>query len=191
MKRIFRTLLHLFTASLLLVAGCATRTASVPVPSGFLTRYDQLHPVDATTWRYVDAAQIRTCRKFKIEPAQVLVKSYDGSPVGDEGRMAADYVAMALVKALSDRYQITSIPGPNVGSLRIAITGAEKRGTQLELRMEGEVLDSATHAQMAALMTSELSEEHDKNWSSQLTFRQMVTTWAADFRHMLDEVQGQ
>ena len=176
---------------LLLVAGCATHMARAPVTSGFLTRYDQLQKVDDTTSRYVDATRLRTCRKFKIQPVQVLVTSFNGTPLDTDGRMAADYVSMALVKALGDRYPIMASPGPGVGVLRLAITSADKKGTQLALTLEGEVLDPSSNAQVAALMKSEISGQHDWNWSYRLTFRQMVTEWAADFRRVLDEVQDQ
>jgi hypothetical protein len=191
MKSKSHYLLCLPAAALLLLAGCATRTASVPVQSGFLTRYDQLQKVDETTSRYVDAARLRTCKKFTIKPVQVLAESFGGKPLAADEGMAADYVAMALVKALSDRYPITVIPGADVGVLRIAITGADKKGTQLGLKLEGEVLDPSSNAQVAALMKSEISAQHDRNWSYRLTFRQMANAWAADFRRTLDKVQSQ
>ena len=189
MKNKSHYLICLLAAGLMLLAGCATHTASVPVPSGFLTRYDQLRKVDDTTSRYVDAARLRTCREFKIQPVQVLVTSFNGSPLDADGQMAAEYVSMALVKALADRYPIMANPGPGVGVLRLAITSADKKGTQLALTLEGEVLDPASNAQVAALMKSEISGQHDSNWSYRLTFRQMATDWAADFRRALDEVQ--
>jgi hypothetical protein len=185
------SILTVSIVSLGLLVGCATRTAREPVKSTFLTRYDQLQKVDDTTWRYVDAAHLRRCHMIKILPVQVLVKSLNGKPVAEsEEKMAAEYVVMALVKALSDSYPIMSRPGPGVGEVRLALTDADIRGTQLGLTLEGEVLDPSSKAQVAALKKSEISGRHDRNWSYRLTFRQMVNAWAADFRRALDEVHS-
>ena len=189
--RQFHHHLCLTVAWLLLVTGCVTHTARDPVESGFLTRYDQLTKVDDTTSRYIDAARLRTFTKFKIHPVQVRVKSIDGKPIASEEQMAGEYVAMALISALSDRYPIVSSSGPRVGNLHLAITGADKKGTQLAMRLEGEVLDSVSNTQVAALMKSEISAQQELNWSYRLTFRQMVKAWAADLRRVLDEVQTQ
>ena len=183
--------LTVFILGLGLLVGCATRTAREPVKSTFLTRYDQLQKVDDTTWRYVDAAHLRSYHMIKIQPVQVLAKSFNRKPVTEsEQKMAADYVVMALVKALSDRYPIMSRPGPGVGEVRLALTSADMRGTQLGLTLEGEILDSSSHAQVAALRKSEISGRHDQNWSYRLTFRQMVNAWAADLRRAFDEVHS-
>src|SRR5262245_60835040 len=101
---------------LLLLAGCATHPARELVQSGFLTRYDQLHKVDETTSRYVDTEHLRIYKKFWIQPVQVLVQSFNGKPVTEGERMAAEYVVIALIKALSDRYSIVSGPGADVGA---------------------------------------------------------------------------
>lgn len=134
-------------ATCAVLAGCAgdgsmqagSTAASAPlVPSGFLSDYGKLKPVDGVegAYRYVDTSvRLRLYEKVMIDPVRLIIApGADASHASPEMmRWIADAVRMEYVGALlSDYevdvgerwgYQIVNAPGPDVIRVRLAITG--------------------------------------------------------------------
>src|SRR5262245_35213209 len=72
------------TGTLLVTAlstGCHTPKPTVPVQSGFLSSYNNLVQVDASTWRYVDMQRLPRYTSFQIRTVKVMFDEFDGKPL--------------------------------------------------------------------------------------------------------------
>jgi len=144
-----RRLVAAMTAALAVaaLAGCAadgasqtgSTTSSAPlVPSGFLSDYAKLKPVDGVegTYRYIDTGiRLRPYEKVMIDPVRLmLAPGADAANVDpDVMKGLSDAVRMEFVGALLSDYQadvgerwgyrIVDQPGPDVIRVRLAITG--------------------------------------------------------------------
>lgn len=177
-------------AGLSLLAGCR-HSPNAPTKTGFLYTYNNLVQVDASTWRYINADRLPIYRRFTIDPVKVMVKEWEGKELTAEQRAkAAAYVRKALTEALQDKYPIVTEPGVDVGEFRIAITSAYKKGMQVGFSLEGEVLDSYTAVQVAAVTRSEVGELYIGSWWDGPSFKQMVDAWAKRVREALDKVDN-
>jgi hypothetical protein len=116
----------------LLATGCATTemAAVKPASSGFLGNdYALLTPGETAKGqaglRYFNpAAQWRQYNKIMIEP--VTFWGDEASKVAPSDQQAlSTYFNGALEKALSEKFQIVTAPGPGVMRLQVAITDAE------------------------------------------------------------------
>jgi hypothetical protein len=175
-------------ASLALLTGCA-HTPNAPTKSGFLYSYAQLKPVDPYTMRYIDAQRLPIYKKFIINPVKIMVTEFDGKPLTAEQRQkASEVVRQSLEKALSDKYPVVTAPGVDVGDIRIAITQAYKKGLQVGFTLEGEIDDSYSAFQAAAVTRSEIGDAYLGSWWDGPSFRMMVEAWAKRVREMLDSV---
>lgn len=180
----------LAAVGLMLVAGCARHTFA-PTRSGFLSHYQHMAKVDDTTWRYINTNRLAIYNKFQITAAKVMVAEYDGRPVSPEGQQkATDYLRAAVSKALSDRYPIVASGGADVAEIRVAITEAYKTGNRLGLTVEGEIIDSFSTVQVAAVMRTELGEIHVGDWWDGPSAKQIMDAWAARLRQAIDIAHG-
>lgn len=171
--------LLLTLAGLLLAAGCAG-TPKTPARSGFLYNYDNLKPVDATTWRYVNTNRLAQYRKFEITAPQILATQYDGKPItADQKERAAAYLRAALTKSLEAKgYSVVNGGYGDVAQIRVAITDVYKSGNQLGLTVEGSVVDAASAYQAAAVMKTELAPEQVGSWWDNERGREIINRWA-------------
>ena len=180
----------LAATGLMLMAGCASSTFA-PKQSGFLSNYKRMNKIDDTTWRYVDPNRVSIYNKFHISEVKCLVTSYDGQPLSPETKQkVTDYLREAITKALSDRYPIVSSGGADVGELRAAITDAYKTGNRLGLTVEGEISDSYSGYQGAAVMRTELGEAYIGDWWDAPSAKQIMDKWAARLREAVDKAHG-
>jgi Protein of unknown function (DUF3313) len=145
----FAVLLSTTAALALLAGGCKT---AAPPPSGFLSTYNNLKPVDSATWSYVDASRLAAYRSFDVAPVKVLVKQYWGTTFnsGQQQEVGAQF-RRKIVSVLSRHYELTGAPGPDTAEVRAAITQASRVGNALALGVEAEILDPKTHQQLAAI----------------------------------------
>ena len=161
-------------AGLGLLVGCAGHK-NLPAQSGFLSHYHHLTPVDATTSRYVDAPRLKSYNKFKISSVQVLVKNYNGQPLTDAQQIKmTDHIRASVTSALKDKYPVVEAPSTDTAEIRIAITDAYKSGTQLGISVEGEILDSYSGVQVAAVVRTDLGEMYLGNWWDKTSAREIV-----------------
>jgi hypothetical protein len=174
-----------------LSSGCHTPQPSVPVKSGFLSSYNNLVQVDATTWRYLDTQRLPRYTSFQIRSVKVLFDEFDGKPLTAEQReKVTNYLREAITKALTPAYPIVTAPGFNVGQIDVAITKAAKEGGRLELWVEGEILDSYTRVQVAAVMKSELGKNYLGDWWDRVSAKEMMDGWAEQLRKTIDAAHG-
>jgi hypothetical protein len=157
MKKLSKKKLSIGTivAAVAVLAACAgdgaSKSGSTPsaaplVPSGFLSDYSKLRPVDGVegTYRYIDTSvNLRAYDKVMIDPVKlVLAPGADAAHV-NPGTMQglSDAIRTEFVGALLPSYQvdvgalsgyrIVSQPGPDVIRVRLAITGIQPARTDL------------------------------------------------------------
>ena len=177
-------------AGLGLLVGCAGHK-NLPAQSGFLSHYHHLTPVDATTSRYVDAPRLKSYNKFKISSVQVLVKNYNGQPLTDAQQIKmTDHIRASVTSALKDKYPVVEAPSTDTAEIRIAITDAYKSGTQLGISVEGEILDSYSGVQVAAVVRTDLGEMYLGNWWDKTSAREIVDGWSQRLRQAPDSAHA-
>ena len=174
---------------LLVLAACKSTPQMTNRPD-FLSTYDHLQKVDATTWRYVSTPLLRNCNKFIVSPVKVLINEMQGKPVTAEQRQrASDFVHQTIASAIAQRYPVVSEPGADVAEIRIAVTEAYRTGGKLGLCVQGEIIDHS-NTQVAAVVRTELSELFVENWENKGTAREMVQAWAQRLLKAIDEAHG-
>lgn len=185
------TIALLFSAAgICLLAGCAGQKYQ-PVQSGFLSRYHHLTPVDATTTRYVDAPRLASYNKFRIIAVQVLVKDYDGKPLtADQQKKMTDYLRASLTSALQDKYPVVEAPSTDTAEIRIAITDAYKSGSQLGISVEGEILDSFSGVQVAAVVRTDLGNMYLGDWWDKTSTKEVIDGWSQRIRQAIDSAHA-
>jgi len=130
-----------------LLWGCAASTSKSQSPATaaptasqgkFLSRYDQLRPVEgadsARSWRE-QGVNWKQYDKVLIERIRIYLKE-DSAEKGIDPtdlKMLTDYFYEALKKEIAPTAQIVDQPGPGVLGLRIAITDLMPTNAQLSL----------------------------------------------------------
>lgn len=176
-------------AGLLALTACKSTPQMTNRPD-FLSTYNHIQKVDATTWRYVSLPLLGRCNKFIVSPVKVLFNEFEGRPITAEQRQrTSDFVRQSIVQAISARYPVVSDPGPDVAEIRVAITGGYRTAGKLGLCVEGEILDNS-NTQIAAVAKTELSELYVPNWENKNTAKEMVQEWAARLLKVIDEAHG-
>lgn len=192
--RSFRRLLHLAAPgglALLLLPGCSTPAPHAPVRAGTLSTYHNLEKVDDSTSRYVNTQRLASYNRFIVHPVKVVVTRFQGEAISDEARRAAsDHFRQAVVHALADRYPVVTEASVDTAELRITVSDAYKEGIQLGLSVEGEILDSYSGVQVAAVVKSALGAAYAGEWWNKVSAREIMDAWAARLRQVLDEAHA-
>lgn len=177
-------------ASVCLLTGCASKPYR-PGQSGYLSHYHHMTPVDATTSRYVDSARLTSYNKFKISSVDILTKNYNGQPITPEqqARMA-NYIRESIITALADKYPIVTAPSTDTAEIRVAITDVYKAGNQVGITLEGEILDSYSAVQVAAVIRNDLGKHYVGDWWDKTSAREMVDGWAKRLRQAIDSAHA-
>jgi hypothetical protein len=182
-------LMFIPVAGMLALTACKT-TPQMTIRPDFLTTYDHLQKVDATTWRYVNPVLLGQCNKFIVSPVKVLFNNFEGKPLTAEQRQrTSDFVRQAFTKAISERYSVVTEPGADVAEIRVALTEGYRTGGKLGLCVQGEILDNS-NTQVAGVVRTELSEYYVANWEDKATARDMVDAWAQRMLKVIDEAHG-
>jgi len=184
------TFLFSAAAGLCLLAGCAG-TKYTPTQSGFLSQYHHMTPVDATTTRYVDAPRLATYNKFKITSVAVLTKSYNGRPLtAEQQQRMTDYIRASVTAALQDKYPIVAASSTDTAEIRIAITDAYKSGDQLGISVEGEIQDSFSGVQVAAVVRTDLGKIYLGDWWDRPSAKEVIDGWSQRLRQAIDSAHA-
>ncbi len=192
----------LFAACLAISSGCESTPKSV----GFLSDYSRMTK-DGNDLRYVDESRLAKYSKFVIDP--VKIHFHEGAKGRDTDsatlRRFKTALHAAIVENLSSPYHVVSQPGPGVARIRVAITDVRKDTAALNIlpttrltgvglggaSMEGEVVDSQSCDQIAAVIQSQkgsaLSLDGYSQWSSA---ESVLKAWAKQFRKRLDEIKS-
>jgi hypothetical protein len=173
-------------SGLVLLVGCAGHTRK-PELSGFLSHYCLVDKVDDTTWRYIDSSRLATYNKFQITDVVMLADYFDGKRLSDETKQkVVDYLRYGVGKAIDSRYPVVKTPGPDVANIRLAITQAYMTENHLGLTVEGEIVDSNTGYQVAALVKTQLSEPYFGGYWDAPSAKEMMDGWASRVRNAID-----
>jgi len=199
-------LLVLIMAGSLCSVGCSAKKSS---KVGFISDYSQLEPAGDTSMRYLAPGNlIGNYEAFIIDPVAI---HFHGQAEGvkesrEDAQNLAIYMRGALVDAISDKYKVVSRPGPNVARVRVALTDVKKSSPALNTlpqskligmglggaAMEGEIVDSQSGVQLAALIESRLGERLSLDGLSKWgDAKAVIDGWAERFRDRLDEAHGQ
>ncbi len=190
-----------------LVLGCAVAGlvgcgSSKPKQTGYLSDYSRLQEVSSTSSRYFaprDTAKQYT--KFIVDPVEVFAHQ-EGESDPQLGELAA-YFRTKLIETLQPDYPVVDRPGQGVARLRIAITDVKSSKWYLSLHpaskltgagageaaMEGELVDSVTGAQIAALVESQRGSQFELDTFSKFDdSKDVINDWCSRFRERLDEL---
>lgn len=205
-----------------LLATGAVIAADNVAHSGFLPDYTKLKPVEGRegVLRFVDPSiDLRPYGKIYIDPVQVVVSTENGykGVQPDVLKRMADSFKDSFGNALTSGYQIVPAPGPDVLSIRLAITGIQPVSPPLgvtdfipikaifnagraaagdapkvaELSAEIEVLDGKGRQAAAVVATRKaeknLSQKDTITWND---LTPIVDAWSRNFRAALDEARG-
>jgi hypothetical protein len=187
-----RTTALLFSTAvgICLLGGCAGQKYQ-PTKSGFLSQYHHMTPVDATTSRYVDAPRLRVYNKFKISSVQVLVKNYNGQPLtAEQQNKMTDYIRASITSALQDKYPVVQSSSAETAEIRVAVTDAYKSGNQLGISVEGEIQDSYSAVQVAAVVRTDLGGIYIGDWWDKTSAREIVDGWSQRLRQTIDNAHA-
>jgi hypothetical protein len=194
MKRI--RLLALFVIGAMpCFCGCESSSPPPAVsPAGFLSDYSRLEPISVTSRRYVNPKyDLSKYSSFIVDPVEVYLKDSAGVRNWDDVEKLRAYMRRAIIDALEPRYTaVAARPGPGVARVRIALTNVE-RSAPFKLggvSMEGELLDSQTGEQIAAVIESQKKGVPFRGYDPWSGARAAMDDWAKRFYHRLEEARG-
>lgn len=174
----------------LALGGCASRPA--PTSTGFLSDYSTLQSVTQSHSGSV-SPRLGEYSAFLIEPVQVLVENDALTP--EEQTTAAEYIHATAVRVIeSEGLALAERPGPGVARVRLALTAVSKSVPWQKIHpgarfagagtggaaMEGEVVDSLTGEQLAAVVRADSGNQFNLTAFSTLDdVKGAVDKWAA------------
>lgn len=185
----------------LFVGGCSSAPAMTE--SGFLSDYSKLTDVTATRMRFVTPA-LKDYKAFIVDPVQIRSQASELS-APDRAEIAV-YFRDAFVKVLTDRgYAITSTPGVGTARVRIALTNMQQSTWWMKVHpasslsgagrggasMEGEVIDSVTGKQVAAVVQAGVGSQFTAfNYSTVSDIKSTIDEWAKNAGNRLDDLRS-
>ena len=183
------------------LAGCAT----TPEPTGFISDYSRLEKSGSSAMRYM-SARVRAYDGFIIDPVQIRTRRYPPVLKPEERAEVAQYLHSSLEDLLRKRnFILTNRSGVGIGRIRVAITDATKSKWWLNLHpasklsgagtggaaMEGEIIDSVTGEQLAAVIQAGKGNQFELDTFSALDdVHDVIDEWAATAGQHLDELCG-
>ncbi|MEO0964826.1 MAG: DUF3313 family protein [Planctomycetota bacterium] len=140
----------------------------LPAQTGFLSTYSNLGQAGPASLRYIEPNnRLAQYSKFIVLPVEARL--YDSQDVSaEEVEQLEGMMEQALKDALAAEYEVVETPGIDVAEVRVALTNITKSTPVLNavprlkvadfglggMSMEGEVLDSYSGVQIAALVES-------------------------------------
>ena len=180
----------------------------------FLSDYSRLQKRSETSFIYAPSPErLGGYSKFMVDPVQVhfhtgskaIEERTKGKLKEQDIRDLKNYMHAAMVKALSDRYEIVYHRGPGVARVKVALTDLKKSEPILNIMpaakvsgaglgaatMEAEIIDSQTGKQLRALVEmqtgSRLSLDGLSKWGDA---KGVMDKWAKSLRKRIDEAHG-
>ena len=189
-----------------MAAGCAT--VQDPGQAGFLSDYSNLEEVDDNHLVYL-SGNAGNYSKFIIEPVAMLYRQPEEKRIFSDEELEDLQVHFktAVIEALTedDGYQVVEVAGPGTARLRIGITAVDDTIGALNITiytkitgaglggaaMEGEVVDSMTGEQIAAVSRwGSGSRILRAGFTHTGDAKILMNRWAKDLRKRLDEAHG-
>ncbi len=189
-----------------MAAGCAT--VQDPGRTGFLSDYSKLEEIEENHLLY-DSGKSGNYSKFIIEPVAMLYRQpeekrkFDDEELEDLQAHFAAKVREALVE--DDGYQVVEVTGPETARLRIGITDVDDTIGALNVTiytkitgaglggaaMEGEIVDSVTGEQIAAVIRwGSGSRLLRAGFTHTGDAKILMNRWAKDLRERIDKEHG-
>jgi len=189
-----------------MIGGCAT--VQDPGQSGFLSDYSRLEEVAENHLVY-DSGNLGNYSKFIIEPIAMLYRQPEEKRVFDDEELEdlQAHFATKVHKALTedDGYQVVEVPGSGTARIHIAITDVDDTIGALNITiytkitgaglggaaMEGEVVDSVTGEQIAAVIRwGSGSRVLRAGFTHTGDAKIVIDRWAKNLRQRIDEAHG-
>jgi hypothetical protein len=188
-------------AAAILLAGCASRPA--PTRTGFLSSYELLETKHTSRSDYI-SPKLAEYTQFLIEPVEMRLAPDLLTP--QESAEAAEHFHAACVRVLEgEGLAPAEHPGPRVARVRIALTDIAKSTPWQKIHpgarfagagtggaaMEGEVVDSLTGEQLAAVVRADAGNQFNLTAFSTLDdVKSAIDKWAADAAKQLRQVRA-
>jgi len=181
--------------------GCKS---SAPPRTGFISDYSKLKSIDDNKARFV-SPNLASYKSFIIDPVQM--KQVNDPPVlkPEERAEVANYFRESFVKVLkTNGYTVTNKAGVGVARFRVAITDIHEStwwanvhpGSKLTgagtggAAMEGEVIDSVTGEQLAAVVKSGKGSQFTLNIGNTAEdVENLIDQWAKEAEERLRELR--
>jgi hypothetical protein len=189
-----------------MAAGCAT--VQDPGQKAFLSDYSKLEEIEENYLIY-DSGNFGNYSKFIIEPVAMLYRQAEEKQVFTDQELEdlqahfATKVREALTK--DDGYQVVEAHAPGTARLHIGITDVDDTIGVLNLSiytkitgaglggaaMEGEMVDSVTGVQIAAVIRwGSGSRIGRAGFTHTGDAKLVINRWAKDLREKIDEAHG-
>lgn len=182
-------------------AGCSSAPALTH--SGFLSDYSSLRSEGENRMRY-RSTRLKDYSSFIIDPVQM--RSQQGKLSAEERAKVSLYFRQSLSDSLRARgYNVTTTPGARTARVRVAITNVQESTWWQKLHpgsslagagrggaaMEGEVIDSVTGEQLAAVVQSGVGSQFTVgNFSTVADIENTIDQWVKTACDRLDELRG-
>jgi hypothetical protein len=193
-----------FSASLLMF-GCK---ANMPQETGFLSDYSKLQKRSSASMVYVNNQMLGKYSQFIIDPVQVHFYNEKDEKKVPQAKLQVlrNTMRQDLVSNLEKAgYQVVETPGPGVARMRIALTDIKQSTPVLNVipqtaisgvglggaSMEGELVDSQTNQQIAAMIESQLGQRF--RLANVTTFgdaEAIINDWAQRIVQRINETHG-
>jgi hypothetical protein len=171
----------------LLILGCSAPTGRAPKRAEFLSAYHHMEQEATNTYRYVNYDRLKEYTKFIVHPVKIKFSEFKSETLTPEQvRKASEFTRATLIEALAGHYPVVDVPSADTAEIRVAVTDAYKEGNRVGLTVEGEILDSYTAVQVAAVMRTELGEPHLASWWEKDEAKKIVRGWAERLRQAID-----
>ncbi len=189
-----------------MAAGCAT--VQDPGQREFLSDYSKLEEIEENHLIY-DSGNLGDYSKFIIEPVAMLYRQpeekrkFTDEELEDLQTHFATTVREALIEG--DGYQVVEVAGPETARLRIGITDVDDTIGALNVTiytkitgaglggaaMEGEIVDSVTGEQIAAVIRwGSGSRLLRAGFTHTGDAKILMNRWAKDLRERIDKEHG-
>ena len=181
-------------------------SACGPAPltrTGFLSDYSRLQKSDTHRMRFI-SPQLSHYTAYMIDPVEMRIDRTVLKP--NHRAEVARYMRDAISQVLTARgYRLANTAGTDTARLRIAITDVQKStwwmnvhpGTKLTgagtggASMEGEVIDSVTGAQVAAVIQSGKGNQFELDTFSEIDdVEDVIDKWAENAGKQLDDLRN-
>lgn len=196
-----KLLMLLLMVGMLIQYGCGSKRMPT---TGFLSDYSRLNSVSDTMLQYVAPTHKFSYSKFIIDPVAVHFYDTDKGAGTDFEKVneLVQYMERAMHNALLDHYQVVRQAGPGVARIRLALTDLDKSSPALNVipqtkligtglggaTMEGEILDSLSGEQLAAVVQSQKGKRLSLSGLSKYgDAKAVIDDWAQRLVQKVDE----
>lgn len=185
------------------LGACASKP---PAPTGFLSTYDHLEQVNEHRLEYI-SSDLASYRAFIVEPVAFRLARKQTKLNDNEREDLAQHFKHALEAALLEQhYEVVDQPAPGAARIRFAITDVRRAVWVLNLHpgskltgagaggaaMEGEIVDSISGRQLAAMMQSSRGSQFELDTFNTLDdAKDVIDRWARDAAARLADLRDE